>query len=219
MRRERATLREIYLLHPDLPAGRIASTQAMIPAPGQFVMALHETEMAPRRIPLFPSAIHSDGFSSTLVPSHWRPGDRLDLLGPLGHGFSPAAASRRWLLASYLERQCALLPLIERGLETGAEIAYWGCSSTSLDPAVEVIADLTEGLRWAEYAALEINLESLEKLRELWRGVDAPPSAQVLLRTDLPCGFGACQACAAPWQRGVQLACVNGPVFDAHILR
>ena len=218
MQRELAILSEIYLLHPDLPAGYIACTQAMTPAPGQFVMAMHQAEPTPHRIPLFPSTVRSDGFGSTMLPARWRPGDPLDLLGPLGHGFSPPGASRRWLLASNVERLCTLFPLVEIGLAVGAEIAYWGGESLSLDPAVEILTDLEEGLRWADYAALETHIEILEKLREMWRNLDSPPPAQVLLHADLPCGFGACQVCATPTPRGYKLVCIDGPVFDARIL-
>jgi dihydroorotate dehydrogenase electron transfer subunit len=39
--------------------------------------------------------------------------------------------------------------------------------------------------------------------------------AQVLL-TDVPfaCGVGACMSCAVEGERGLRLACIDGPVFD-----
>ena len=181
-------------------------------------MALAEGEHAPRRIPLFPSAIHDDGFSSVMIPDRWSPGSKLDLMGPLGRGFSPPATARRWLVASSLEHSSGLMPIIEMGLERRVELAYWGQHVPQLNPAVEVVIGLEEGLRWADYAACETSLETLPMLQAAWTQVEPQPTTQVLVLPDLPCGFGACQACATPLAHGTKLACVDGPVFDAREL-
>jgi len=190
----------------------------MTPAPGQFVMAIMQGEPAAHRIPLFPSSIHADGFSSTMLPEHWRPGDKLDLLGPFGRGFSPPGSAKRWLVASTLERCHTLRPLIEAGLERDLELSYWGQGSPALDPAVEVVVELGEGLEWADYAAFETGRGALAALQETWSGIEHRAEIQVLLISDLVCGFGACQACATPHSRGHKLACLDGPVFEAHEL-
>jgi hypothetical protein len=218
MRRETAMLSEIYLLGLHTPAGRVRCTQAMTPAPGQFVMAILRGDNATHRIPLFPSSIHADGFSSTMLPERWRPGDQLDLLGPFGTGFSPPGSARRWLVASTLERCHTLQPLIEAGLERDLELAYWGQGIPALDPSVEIIVELEDGLEWADYAACETGRGTLTALDAIWSGSEHRAEIQVLLISDLVCGFGACQACATAHARGYKLACVDGPVFEAHEL-
>jgi NAD(P)H-flavin reductase len=215
MTRGAATLREIHLLDPGIFSGRLSCQPSMIPAPGQFVMAIAEDELASHPIPLFPAAIHADGFSSVMVPDRWPPGTRLDLMGPLGRGFSPPGTARRWLIASSLERTTGLMPLIRIGLDRRVELAYWGRHIPELNPAVEVVIGLEEGLRWADYAACEARPESLLMLQSVWAKLESQPTIQVLLLPDLLCGFGACQACATPLARGMKLACVDGPVFDA----
>jgi len=41
-----------------------------------------------------------------------------------------------------------------------------------------------------------------------------PGFAQALLMPLIPCGVGACRACAVPTHRGYRLACTEGPFFD-----
>ena len=43
--------------------------------------------------------------------------------------------------------------------------------------------------------------------------------AQALVVPPMACGVGACQGCAVQVERGVRLACTDGPVFDLLELR
>ena len=215
MKRERALLAEIYCPEPGLRAGRLHCPASLIPAPGQFVMALSERHPAAHRTPLFPAAIHDDGFSTLMVPEVWQPGAELDLMGPFGRGVMPPGASSRWLFISSLPAGGTLLPLGEMGLERGLELAWWGASGRGLDPAVEIILDLDAGLDWSDYTACETDPETIEALRAIWRSPPAKAKIEVLVLTDLLCGFGACQACAVTGRRGYRLGCSDGPVFDA----
>jgi len=215
MKRERALLAEIYRSEPGPRAGRLHCPSSLIPAPGQFVMALAERHPAAHRIPLFPCAIHDDGFSSLMVPETWQPGDELDLMGPFGRGFTPSEAGSRWLFISSLPDGGTLLPLVEMGLERGLELAWWGESGRRLDPAVEIVLDLPAALDWSDYTACETDPETMGTLQAIWRSPPSKASIEVLVLTDLLCGFGACQACAVTGRRGFRLSCSDGPVFDA----
>jgi len=42
----------------------------------------------------------------------------------------------------------------------------------------------------------------------------APAFARALVDVAMPCGDGACYACAIETAHGVQRACVDGPAFD-----
>jgi NAD(P)H-flavin reductase len=214
MQRAQAEVVEIHLTGSGDTAVRLISPPTLTPAPGQFVMALNPPDLATCRTALFPCAIHADGLSTLMAPDRWRPGDSLDLLGPSGHGFN-APTSGRWLIASNLSQMLSLGPLIDLGLKRSAEIAYWGPNNPDLNPAVEVILDLGEGLKWADYAACETNLDMLAALKSAWSRLEPQPAIEILIMADLPCGFGACQACATPLKRGYKLACVDGPVFGA----
>lgn len=215
MQRAQAGVIEIHLTGPGATAVRLISPPALIPAPGQFVMALNPSDLATCRTPLFPCAIHADGFSTAMAPGRWRPGDRLDLLGPFGHGFNTPTNARHWLIASNLSQMRSLGPLIDLGLKRGLEIAWWGPNNPDLNPAVEVILDLGEGLKWADYAACETNLDRLAAFQAAWSRIEPHPAIEILIMADLPCGFGVCQACAVSHKRGYKLACVDGPVFGA----
>jgi NAD(P)H-flavin reductase len=215
MQRSQAKVVEVNLTGTGVIAARLIPIPGLIPAPGQFVMALDPSSLAACRTPLFPCAVHADGFSTAMAPDQWRPGDSLDLLGPFGRGFNAPDSARHWLIASNLDHLLTLQPLIDRGLKAGLEIAYWGPQNPDLDPAVEIILDIEEGLRWADYAACETNLEMLPALQAAWRPVEQRPAIEILIMADLPCGFGACQACAIPHAGGYKLACIEGPVFGA----
>jgi len=93
---------EAFTLEPlGKPSIRITCEKRLIPNPGQAVMALMPGTKQSLRHVLFPVQICPEGFITDKVPDPgWRLGDKLDLLGPIGTGFSPPPSARRWLLAA-----------------------------------------------------------------------------------------------------------------------
>ena len=143
------------------------------------------------------------------------PGDRLDVLGPVGRGFRlPAGAAHLLVLASSLER---LLPTIQHALRQAMDVTVITPRSANLLPAAVEIhrGPLTAELAaWADVVLLDVADPKVraQHIREL-----APPRAehylQALFQTPMPCGVGACQACWVEAGQSRKMACVEGPVF------
>ena len=224
MRREIARIEALTLEPLCEPAVQIACPEAIIPKPGQAVLAIEPGSDEPYRTVLFPTRMTPGGFIADRSPApSWLPGTVLDLLGPVGQGFSPPANTQRWLLLGVGMTPKRLWPLIDMGLERGIAISVWtDRAPLPLPPQVEFMPDLSEALSWAEYLAVETHAEGLITLRLL---LDLPPEnnltipAEAFVATALPCGIGVCQGCNVESRRGWLLACQEGPVFNLTALR
>lgn len=200
-------------------AARLSCSAEYIPNPGQPVLAYKPRDHQPLRKVLFPSQILSDGFVADSPPEpNWRIGELLSLWGPIGKGFSPPFGSDKWLLACFETAPDRLLSLVQPGIERGAAISL--CSEQLppyLPPQVEWISEIGEALAWADYLALDIHIEAISLLHS-WLGLpkgDRPSIlTQVLITQPLPCGLGACYACALKGTNGPLLSCTEGPVFE-----
>ena len=228
-------------------AAKIACPPKMIPAPGKYLLARGPAESdSGVAWLLFPEAIASprpssrqaapqtdstSSFTAGPIPSTWRPGDTLNLRGPLGHGFRLPKNVRRLALVALGDTASRLLPLIPPALESGADIALFceaplhPCTHAPLPSIVEIhsLSDLPETKSWPDFLALDLPLETLPTLRQtLGLGPHERLScpAQALIWTPMPCGALAdCGVCAVPARRGgYKLACKDGPVFDLNEL-
>jgi hypothetical protein len=223
MRRSMARLEGMTLSPIGYPVARFSCRAEDIPRPGQALLCSKPDARQVLPTVLFPSHLLTDGFVSDVSPgAWWRLGDRLEIWGPLGDGFTPPPASRNWLLTSLETTPIRLLPLIDLGLQRGVNISL--CSDqipVNLSPQVELIVDLQDALSWADYLALDVSMEAIPRLRS-YLGLstaDRPTiAAQALIAPPMPCGLGACQACAVKGRRGWHLVCVEGPVFELNQL-
>ena len=198
---------------------RVSCPRSLAPGPGQAVLAHKPGSQDPLRHPLFPIHVDEQGFSTPIPEGvEWSPGSRVDLWGPFARGFQPPPASSRWLLASRGAWSGALFPLIELGLQRSCAVALRADDvPLGLPKEVEVITDLLSAVAWADYLAAEVTAEDLPKLRQAIApagDLTFPEVSEVLIRTALPCGFGACGACSVPTRRSRRLACLEGPVFN-----
>src|SRR3972149_7391694 len=110
-------LHEIYL---DSGA-RITCPPELIPAPGQYLLAHARGSDSPLAVPIFFSDSAPNGFrSAPLVNSTWLPGTRLNLRGPLGHGFSISASARKVALIAFDDSPARLRGLISIALKQKA---------------------------------------------------------------------------------------------------
>jgi hypothetical protein len=209
------------------PQAWIACRTSAIPGAGQYLRAyLPGDENQSLPLPLFPTAIHENGFlAAPPVPTHWLPGMPLQLLGPLGSGFHLGSGVRRLALAALDETPDRLLPLVTLALEQNADVTFYlDCPAPFPPASVEVspLSALPEALGWADFLALDLPLQSLPGLRQrlgMHPEERLTIPAQGLVNTLMPCaGMAECGACAVPLRRGWQLACVDGPVFDLNIL-
>jgi dihydroorotate dehydrogenase electron transfer subunit len=167
---------------------------------------------------VFPSRIDSNGINvefPLLFPA--LPGSIIDLLGPLGRGFTPPKGSKNWLLISFGEITDRFFPLLKFGLAAGVEISWWvEKTPRNLPEQVEISLDAREAAVWADYLAIDLTFGEMLQFKELLgsKNFDHVQSrAEVLIARAMPCGVGVCAACAVKGTKGWKLSCTQGPVF------
>jgi dihydroorotate dehydrogenase electron transfer subunit len=226
-------------------------------APGQFVMlSPGPVGAVPRTDPLLPRpmAVYRERASAKgsaeveiLYKTHGRgtallaealPGQRLALVGPLGHGFTAPEPGERALLvaggtgiASVFEL-AARLPagsrpavlLGARGAEDLMGLADFEALGVEVRIATE---DGSRGERGLVTALLEAALDEGGAARVYSCGptpmmrrcaeiaAERGAACVVSLENNMACGFGVCLGCAAPLaEGGFALVCRDGPMFD-----
>lgn len=218
--------------------------------PGQFVMlrcgpawspylrrALFPVEMRQDSLALWINSLADEGLAWL---SRRKVGDSLDLLGPLGKGFSIQPQQRRLLLVAEAAHIAPLLGLMQAQLACQGSVVLLLQGQTASDllppgalpPSVEYYTATSDGsagdgdvldtllaraLPWADALAAAGSGPFLRRLQR--RMGDARPEpyrgfAQAVAPVPLPCGGGACLACLVETGRGHHRACQRGPVFD-----
>ena len=206
--------------HITCPAG-------VIPAAGRYCLAYtpHETEIA-LATPLFLAEEVAGGFwAAPPLPATWGPGTELDLRGPLGHGFDLPVSVQRLALVALGETVARLQPLIRKALGDNCAAALFSDAPIpALPSSLEIypLASSPEALGWADFLAMDLQLERLSDLRSvlgLAKEGKLPCPAQALIWSPMPCGsLARCGVCAVPSHRGWKLACEDGPVLDIGLL-
>ncbi len=218
MKLDKGVLKEIFL---DGSA-RIDCPPELIPSPGQYLLAHAPASDLPVADPVFFSRSSPNGFvAAAPVPNLWTPGTSLNLRGPLGHGFTIPTAARKIALLAFDDSPARLLGVIPLALKQGAEIVLLCDSAVNDLPEVVEIQPLQamqEILKWADYTAIDAARENLNQLREkMGEGnqVKSKGDAQILIRTQMPCGaLAECGVCAVVIHHQWKMACKDGPVFD-----
>ncbi|CAN5724033.1 hypothetical protein BH10CHL1_BH10CHL1_44560 [soil metagenome] len=163
-------------------------------------------------------------------------GAALNLIGPLGQGFTLLPQSRNLLLLATADRAAALLALIEPMLDRGGRVTLvvhtaGAATDNPLLPLLSIPVEvhlantdaqwqqkITETLLWADQLCAAVPATMFQPLAEAIRHKRfrlEQEFAQVLVEADLACGVGACLACVIPVANGgYTRACVHGPVFD-----
>jgi hypothetical protein len=218
MKQDKGIIKEIFL---DGSA-RIDCPPELIPAPGQYLLAHAPASDSPMADPVFFSRSSPNGFiAAAPVPSLWQPGTSLNLRGPLGHGFTIPTAARKIALLAFDDSPARLLGVIPLALKQGAEVVLL-CNSAvnDLPEVVEIqpLQAMQEILKWADYTAIDAARETLNQLGEkMGEGnqVKSKGDAQVLIRTQMPCGaLAECGVCAVVIHHQWKMICKDGPVFD-----
>jgi dihydroorotate dehydrogenase electron transfer subunit len=166
------------------------------------------------------------------------PGETIDVLGPLGHGFDLTSRFDRAVIVAgglgvapfpFLTRV-----LSQQGLSSVSFIGARTATQLVLDGLTNVSAatdDGTEGYRGTVVDLLRSRLDRsevshqmifscgpvpmLRSLQQFMREVNMP--CQVSVETAMACGIGLCQGCPVEQAEGPQkykLSCKDGPVFD-----
>ncbi len=218
MKTAKAKLEEIFL---DGSA-RITCPPELTPAPGQYLLIHADGSDASLAVSVFSSQPASQGGfrSAPPLPSVWRPGHSLTIRGPIGHGFSLPLAVRKVVLVAFDDTPARLQGLLSLALKQNAEVVViCDVQTEDLPEVVEVqpLKALMDALRWADYAAVDVNRENLDRLKEMLAGqeqVTSKVEAQVLVRTPMPCGAQAeCGVCALSLHHDWKMICKDGPVF------
>jgi dihydroorotate dehydrogenase electron transfer subunit len=164
-----------------------------------------------------------------------RPGDRMEVLGPLGRGFrmlpdvipllvgGGVGIAPLIFLAEEAVRKGRQVELLA-GARTAAllvgegdlrELGVECCPATDdgsrgyRGPVTGLVAGRLDGR--AVYAS-----GPLAMLRQVKRLTESAP-AQLCIEAVMACGVGACRGCSCGAQGGGhRLVCTDGPVFDAH---
>jgi hypothetical protein len=223
MRHYEGRVKEIRLDPGGKPAARIACPAGAIPSAGQYIRAHNlEDNDAELAAWLFSGEVGADGFLALPpIPASWNLGTRLDLWGPLGHGFKLPGHLQRLALVVLGDTAARLLPLIGGGVPSDCSITlFMDAPLFQLPSSLEAypLRSLPEMLDWAQFLALDVPLECLSGLRAvmgLEAGQGLPCPAQVLVHAPMPCaGLADCGVCAVSARRGWKLVCKDGPVFD-----
>ena len=126
---------------PDLPSA---------PLPGQFLLArCADPFRCYLRRPLFPTGADQERIDLLLRPGSdpglaWlatrRPGDSLDLIGPVGNGFLPEREIRNLLLISDDQRPGPLLGQLQRAVSAGISVTLvlGGSRAAAIYPVKEL---------------------------------------------------------------------------------
>ena len=218
MQRTTGLIREQTTSPAGRPALRLRLESEDVPSVGQPLLAYLPGSEEPLRTALYATEIHPDGITTVQIPSpEWRVGTRVDLLGPIGRGFSPSTRSRRWLLIALGMPLDRLLPLVSLALERDLPVVVHSDQALPDLPAqVEVAVNLEDVFDWADFIAIDAGASRLNALVEGRKSDPIIPAAQVqaLFDLPLPCGLGICSACAVRKHGSWELACQHGPVFD-----
>lgn len=172
--------------------------------------------------------------------THLRPGDLVDVLGPLGHPFTIDRATRNLLLVGGGVGIVPLVALAEEGLRQGLAVTLLAGFRTAdkVFPAglvpedVEYVVGTNDGsfghaglvtdlvpdyLTWADQICACGPVPMLRALASLdgvqSRGNRGRPT-QIAMEEHMGCAMGVCLGCVVPTRHGLQRVCRDGPVFD-----
>lgn len=215
--------------------------------PGQFVMVNCGTEVILRR----PLSIHQTNASSriyflftvagkgTFWLSQRQKGEKLDLLGPLGNGFTIKPKSKKLLLiaggigiaplaflAHQARSQGKHITLIlgarkkeqlykqnlpTDGLET---IILTDDGSDGIKGKITDFRFLPDYIRQADQIFSCGPLPMYKAIGDLIRQMSLDKDIQVSLETRMGCGIGTCYGCSIKTKNGMKMVCHDGPVFS-----
>ncbi|MBI5649610.1 MAG: hypothetical protein HZC40_04065 [Chloroflexi bacterium] len=154
-----------------------------------------------------------------------RVGDELDLLAPFGRAIELDPNARRIVLLGEGARVARLIALAHHASAQGREVVLAHSTRDEMFPAhllapeIELRADATDAelLTWADAIVASGSHDYYRALADAVRATryrSEPGFARVLIEVAMPCGTGACYACALDTVRGIRRPCVDGPLFD-----
>lgn len=252
---DRLFIMELQVDRLDYPAKRKQELAACI-QPGQFVhmtiptlpnhilrrpFSVYAADAANDRIEILYQVVGT----GTAEMTRWEPGQRTQMIGPIGHGWSIPADAKRVLLvgggvgAAPLFMLCE--ELVERGIDVDVVLGastkdalvchdryeqLCGCApAASTDDGTFGRAGfctslVEDALAASRESGAPYDFAAVcgpEPLMRIASGAisEAGVPCQVSMERRMACGVGACLSCVVDTTSGKQRACVDGPVFDA----
>lgn len=225
-----------YLLKARAPA----MTQAI---PGQFVYVLPASSLEPfLRRPFSVAMAEGEDFQvfyavrgrGTEILASLKPGDFVDVMGPLGRGF-PLDPGDNLLVAGGMG-VAPLVYLAHRLLMEGATVSVIvGASKESglvgvdlLPPGSKLLLATEDGSRGFHGTTVDLMLEEIDAVphRTLsacgpipmletirLKALERRLTCYISLEARMGCGIGACMGCVIPGREGYLRVCRDGPVF------
>jgi dihydroorotate dehydrogenase electron transfer subunit len=185
--------------------------------PGQFFMLEAPGRLLPRPMSLCCAPPGELGFlldpvgPGTRALASVEPGERLQVLGPLGNGFS-LDVRRPLLVGGGIG--VAPFPYLSEALGGPPAVlgfrSAWYAEAAALVPNAEVVIDpvlVTDALPGG-YDVLACGPEPM--LRAVGR---VAPAAQLAWEAPMACGHGGCYGCVVEIDGGLKRLCVEGPVL------
>lgn len=224
---------------------------ASIAVPGQFVMVLCRGQGADVPLLRRPLSVHRvDGNRLALLYSvvgqgtQWlsrrKPGDEVDILGPLGNNFTIDVSSKKLLLIAGGIGIAPTIALADYALDRGyITTLLIGCRSEDhmypeglLDRAVTMGLNVVvvtedgskgrEGMVTEALAELALAADQIYACGPLpmYRAIAGDMSilsnkqTQVCLEQMMGCGWGVCYGCTIETGVGLKKVCQDGPIFN-----
>ncbi len=152
-------------------------------------------------------------------------GDALDLLAPLGRPIEFASTAQHLLLLGASHRVAPLIAVAAHAVAQNRAVTLSMSGEAFpahlLPPEVEYRSEETpsaELFAWADAIVASGPEDGYRRIAEMARATRyrlEPGFLRVLVDIPMPCGTGACCACAVPLGgQSVRWACTDGPVFD-----
>jgi dihydroorotate dehydrogenase electron transfer subunit len=219
---------------------------AVIARPGQFVMIALDcgcSRLLRRPISInrvegsridFLYAVVGEG---TKWLSQRKSGDKIDILGPMGNGFTIDTTSQNILLVAggmgiaplcFLAEQAVKLGMTTKLLE-GAKNASLLLPDSYLPKGIERIITTEDGSSGTRGMVTNLLAEEAKLAGQIFCCGPLPmylsvynnhlnylrgKSVQVSLEVRMGCGLGFCYACTIKTQKGLKQVCKDGPVFN-----
>lgn len=205
--------------------------------PGQFFMlkTLNNEFLLPRPISVNDADDSSVTFlyraegAGTVVMSEMRPGDRLQVFGPLGNGFDVQTLKGRTAVVGGGIGIAPLLYLIKK-LGATADV-YLGFKDETYEVAefeayaknVIVVTEdgsskkkgfVTEWIDYSQYDNVAVCGPEIMMNKVIAASLKAGVDCYASLERRMACGVGACLGCVAETVSGNRRVCKDGPVFS-----
>jgi dihydroorotate dehydrogenase electron transfer subunit len=221
-------------------------TLASSALPGQFVMiSADNTGSRLLKRPISIHRVQGDQlhllFAAVGAGTNWLaqrlPGDKLDILGPLGNSFTLPSGSGNLLLAAGGMGIAPLVFLADKAVSQGISVRLLAGAKTAgllldrtvLSPNIEyltVTEDGTQGERglitgllqqqaqWADRICICGPLPMYKAIAREAESLLGGKPTQVSLEVRMGCGIGICYSCTVRTSHGLKQVCKDGPVFD-----